>query len=116
MNDRRRDSFLLRKRIAELISLIFSAPIVAFFAFLVLLRASQPPNSLVLVLITLSFGTLVPLIFLYALLKQAKTSLLPKTQPDRQTTHPTIKTEQGHTDNQIIRFIRTCFWASRCLP
>ncbi len=38
MNDRRRDNFILRKRIAELISLIFSAPLVAFFAFLVLLR------------------------------------------------------------------------------
>jgi membrane-associated phospholipid phosphatase len=49
---------------AKLISLVFSAPVVASLAFVVLILSEKASNFLALVVITLAFGTLVPLVFL----------------------------------------------------
>lgn len=54
---------------AELVSLVFSAPVVASLAFVVLLL-SEKANFLVLVIIALTFGTLVPLALLLFLSRQ----------------------------------------------
>lgn len=55
---------------AELISLMFNAPIVASFTFLSLLFFEQPPSFTQIIVITLTFGTIVPLVTIYYLSKQ----------------------------------------------
>ncbi len=57
-------------KIAQAISLLLNAPIVAAFTFSTLLLSIGPENFQGLILTTLTFGTLVPLITLYGLKKQ----------------------------------------------
>jgi membrane-associated phospholipid phosphatase len=54
---------------AEIISLTFNAPVVAAFTFLVLLASEKAPNFLGLVVITVTFGTIIPLGIIYFLSK-----------------------------------------------
>ena len=55
------------REMAEAISHIFSAPVVAALTFVVLIVLVKAPNPLILIMISLTFGTAVPLILLYFL-------------------------------------------------
>jgi membrane-associated phospholipid phosphatase len=55
---------------ADLISLVFNPPVLAAPTFLILLFTQRTPNPLELILITLTFGTVVPLAILYGLSKK----------------------------------------------
>lgn len=55
------------KEAAEFISHTFSAPVIAALTFLTLLTSERAPNLLMLIVISLTFGTAVPLILLYYL-------------------------------------------------
>jgi membrane-associated phospholipid phosphatase len=58
------------REIAELISFVFNPPIVAAPTFLVLIILQRPENSLFLILISVSFGGLIPLAIVYGLSKR----------------------------------------------
>jgi len=57
------------RRFAELISFVFSPPIVAAPAFLYLILLQRPVDSLTLAVISVMFGALVPLSIVYGLSK-----------------------------------------------
>jgi len=52
---------------AEVISQVFSAPVVAALTFVVLIVSVKASNLMILIMISLTFGTAVPLILLYLL-------------------------------------------------
>jgi membrane-associated phospholipid phosphatase len=55
---------------AELLTLIFNPPIVAAPTFVALILLQRPENSIALILITVSFGTLLPLAMVLVLSKR----------------------------------------------
>jgi membrane-associated phospholipid phosphatase len=58
-----------RKSLAEILSLVFNPPIVATPTFLVLILLQKSENPILLFLITMTFGTIVPLIVVVGLTK-----------------------------------------------
>jgi membrane-associated phospholipid phosphatase len=57
-------------QVAEFISSIFSPPITAAFTFLALLISERASNLLLLAIVSLTFGTAIPLAILYYLLRR----------------------------------------------
>ena len=59
-----------RKKLAKVISAALNAPLIAILTFIPLILSQQPPNASILILITTTFGAILPLSSTYYLVRR----------------------------------------------